>query len=741
MSEKIEQVSHPDHYGGQDNPHEVIKCLRAWGLEKDALAWNSAKYVGRAYKKGDPVENFRKAAWYAMRRVAILEGREPTFYTDLFKVAKTVPVLGRMIGDGEIPVALAAGAHVVQFDEKATRDLAQKQYDRGYSDGKAGHSPSLLRGSYTLGYGHARSGRPPITLCPDSSDEEVRKSLEATLARLAATGCQVEESKKSLIVGAGTGASTQAEYNDLFMETVSQNDKIRELEAEVGRLRSLEPEVVEARAKAHRLDVDLASKGDWVKELGSQIDRLANWIMAEVPGEPSMSEGAVETAIRIMVSLRAQVAKLASDLTEARGEAIGKFDLALFRALEVVEGIDSVFSVTAAQKIRNLGSAALRIRPILGSQTPALDKRLATPKLASVCEAGKCDHVKFGQRPCPPLDGMDRCKLGHHLWGEDPTTKTKCASCGTTPGKNFVVVACDVCGAILTVSAPGNLHFVGEQYKGATHVRCRGGIPQEAGRVVRLGITDPDGRCGICLIQIPPGTFMHDCVGEGLARNHYVKRMEFELERLGRGITGMGIEPEGREAAVDAVLRVLGSLVSAVAISEHRGQTDHQVRVERMMKGFGQEVPSVPTMPDEATRVLRARLIMEECLETIQDGLRVRVGEGDKQIDSDLYFDSLVFEAMDGPADMIELADGVADVSVVSIGTLSACGIKDQALLEEVDANNQGKIDTAKVDEFGKFIKHPDHQPPDIFGVLVTQGWTPSPMPAAQAESNLQEPF
>ena len=38
--------------------------------------------------------------------------------------------------------------------------------------------------------------------------------------------------------------------------------------------------------------------------LDAQIDRLAKFIMAEVPGEPSASEGAVETAIRVIRRLR-----------------------------------------------------------------------------------------------------------------------------------------------------------------------------------------------------------------------------------------------------------------------------------------------------------------------------------------------------------------------------------------------------------------------------------------------------
>jgi len=42
-----------------------------------------------------------------------------------------------------------------------------------------------------------------------------------------------------------------------------------------------------------------------VESLKSQIDRLAAFIMEEVPGEPSQNEGAVDTAIRVIRELRA----------------------------------------------------------------------------------------------------------------------------------------------------------------------------------------------------------------------------------------------------------------------------------------------------------------------------------------------------------------------------------------------------------------------------------------------------
>lgn len=67
-----EQVDHPAHYGG-DVPHETWKCLRAWGLEDDALLWNAVKYISRAGKKDDIVVDLKKAQWYLTKRIEQLE--------------------------------------------------------------------------------------------------------------------------------------------------------------------------------------------------------------------------------------------------------------------------------------------------------------------------------------------------------------------------------------------------------------------------------------------------------------------------------------------------------------------------------------------------------------------------------------------------------------------------------------------------------------------------------------------
>ena len=48
LTEK-EQVSHPSHYGGKNNPYEARKVIKAWGLNFNL--GNVAKYISRAGKK------------------------------------------------------------------------------------------------------------------------------------------------------------------------------------------------------------------------------------------------------------------------------------------------------------------------------------------------------------------------------------------------------------------------------------------------------------------------------------------------------------------------------------------------------------------------------------------------------------------------------------------------------------------------------------------------------------------
>jgi uncharacterized protein DUF3310 len=61
-----EAVNHPAHYGG-DTTYEAIKVIEAWGL--GFHLGNTVKYIARAGKKSDQLEDLKKAAWYLQRKI------------------------------------------------------------------------------------------------------------------------------------------------------------------------------------------------------------------------------------------------------------------------------------------------------------------------------------------------------------------------------------------------------------------------------------------------------------------------------------------------------------------------------------------------------------------------------------------------------------------------------------------------------------------------------------------------
>ena len=52
-------VDHPDHYGG-DSTYEAIRVIEAWDL--GFHLGNCVKYVARAGRKGDKLEDLKRAA-------------------------------------------------------------------------------------------------------------------------------------------------------------------------------------------------------------------------------------------------------------------------------------------------------------------------------------------------------------------------------------------------------------------------------------------------------------------------------------------------------------------------------------------------------------------------------------------------------------------------------------------------------------------------------------------------------
>lgn len=169
----------------------------------------------------------------------------------------------------------------------------------------------------------------------------------------------------------------------------------------------------------------------------------------------------------------------------------------------------------------------------------------------------------------------------------------------------------------------------------------------------------------------------------------------------------------------------------------------------------GQHTALVPTMPDLPTRILRAKLILEEAIETIirglQVGARFRLSgteyadrlqnesslEGKLSLTPDQILDMLSnhaewFEL--GPGNLIEIADGCADLRYVTVGTELACGIDGEVTMDEVHRSNMSKFIDGHRAPSGKWIKGPSYSSANIAGVLRTQ--PPLPLPSPEIKTN-----
>ena len=173
-----------------------------------------------------------------------------------------------------------------------------------------------------------------------------------------------------------------------------------------------------------------------------------------------------------------------------------------------------------------------------------------------------------------------------------------------------------------------------------------------------------------------------------------------------------------------------------------------QENVKKFMQMFGQECPVIPKIPARDILYLRAKLILEEALETVNAlGFKPMLHtDGGKQLHVSGNI-TLITKA-EGP-DMVDIVDGLSDLRVVSEGTACALGVDMAEIDEEVDDNNFQKVWTAEQinneniigNSFcikpsgydktfivknldGKVIKPPGHKPPRIREILIKQGMT-----------------
>jgi len=65
-----DEVDHPAHYGGKDDPYEHIKVVNAWGLNYEL--GNATKYIARAGKKPgvSAITDLKKAVFYIQYEIA-----------------------------------------------------------------------------------------------------------------------------------------------------------------------------------------------------------------------------------------------------------------------------------------------------------------------------------------------------------------------------------------------------------------------------------------------------------------------------------------------------------------------------------------------------------------------------------------------------------------------------------------------------------------------------------------------
>lgn len=70
MAHSSDSVNHPSHYGGADNPYEVIKIIEHFQL--GFCLGNVLKYILRAGKKdaSKELEDMKKAVWYLQREIS-----------------------------------------------------------------------------------------------------------------------------------------------------------------------------------------------------------------------------------------------------------------------------------------------------------------------------------------------------------------------------------------------------------------------------------------------------------------------------------------------------------------------------------------------------------------------------------------------------------------------------------------------------------------------------------------------
>ena len=120
---------------------------------------------------------------------------------------------------------------------------------------------------------------------------------------------------------------------------------------------------------------------------------------------------------------------------------------------------------------------------------------------------------------------------------------------------------------------------------------------------------------------------------------------------------------------------------------------NEQKMVQEFHEQFDIHIATTPSVPDEATQILRNRLIQEE-FEELQEAMQSN--------------------------DLSAMAKELADLLYVVYGTAVSLGIDMEPVFKEVHRSNMSKIGGYKRED-GKWVKPPTYSPASLDSVLETQ--------------------
>ncbi len=167
---------------------------------------------------------------------------------------------------------------------------------------------------------------------------------------------------------------------------------------------------------------------------------------------------------------------------------------------------------------------------------------------------------------------------------------------------------------------------------------------------------------------------------------------------------------------------------------------DPQNDITNLMKLYKQEVKTSPGIPDKTILLLRSKLILEEALEFIKAaGCTVVISDKN----NGNTHDRLEVEYNTNP-DLVEMADAIGDILVVTYGAACALGLPVTSIWNEINRSNLSKVHpdgTLHKRADGKVMKPISFSPPDIKRILDKHAnelafeWVVSKFPKVKAAS------